>query len=411
METKPHILRYRVLRRWGFISKKEGKQMIEKKINLIIKCALLGILILNITPLIFAETNQPLVITGAMLIDGTGAKPIKDGVVVISDDRITQVGSKTNLTIPKGSKTIDLEGGIILPGFINAHVHCAYDESRLQTWAKEGVTTVRDLAANPPETSYKKRDLLNKNPFNARLVAAGQPMSGGFRSKYVPVLIITTVEEARFEANRILDEGADLLKLMIDSNFGSELMPESAAKEIIEIAHKRGTRVATHIGLSRDIQHAINVGVEEFAHMVIDPLPDDLITKMVDAGTYVTPTIEIQKGWGFDTYILDNLGRFVKAGGKVVLGTDYASDTFFEFELGMPLKEILWMQEAGMTPMQIIESATKNAAVVCNLGSVLGTLEEGKIADILVINGNPLKDLTNLKKVRLVLKGGKIIRQ
>jgi imidazolonepropionase-like amidohydrolase len=379
--------------------------------NWIINLVLLLIYIPIITSLALAETNQSLVITGALLIDGNGAEPIQDGVVVISDGRIAKVGSKTNVTIPKGSKVIDLEGGTILPGFINAHVHCAYDESLLQAWAKEGVTTVRDLAANPPETSYAKRDLLNKNPLNARLVAAGQPMSGGFRSRYVPVLIITTVEEARFEANRMLDEGADLLKLMIDSNFNSELMPEPVARTIIEIAHKRGTRVATHIGLSRDIQTAINIGVEELAHMVIDPLPDDLITKMVNAGIYVTPTIEIQKGWGFDTHILDNLGRFVKAGGKVVLGTDFAVGTFFEFELGMPLKEILWMQEAGMTPMQIIVAGTKNAAVVCNLGSELGTLEPGKIADILVIDGNPLKDLTNLKKVRLVIKKGGVIRQ
>jgi adenine deaminase len=76
----------------------------------------------------------------------------------------------------------------------------------------------------------------------------------------------------------------------------------------------------------------------------------------------------------------------------------------------MPLKEILWMQEAGVTPMQIIVAGTQNAAVVCNLGSVLGTLEPGKIADILVIDGNPLQDLTNLKKVRLVIKEGVVIR-
>ena len=92
-----------------FILEKEGEQMIEKKINLSIKCILLGILILNITQLTFAATNQPLVITGAMLIDGTRTKPIHNGEVDISDGRIAKVGSKNNVHIPKNSKVIELK--------------------------------------------------------------------------------------------------------------------------------------------------------------------------------------------------------------------------------------------------------------------------------------------------------------
>ena len=133
---------------------------------------------------------------------------------------------------------------------------------------------------------------------------------------------------------------------------------------------------------------------------------------MVDAGMYVCPTLEMYKSYGWDTNSTNNLDRFVKAGGNVALGTNYhQKDEFYEYELGMPIKEILWMQEAGMTPMEIIVAGTKNAAIVCNLGSVLGTLEPGKIADILVIDGNPLKDLANLKKVRLVIKEGVVIKQ
>ncbi len=196
-------------------------------------------------------------------------------------------------------------------------------------------------------------------------------MSGGFRSPYVPVLIITTVEEARFQANRTFDEGADLLKLMIDSSFNSELMPEPVAKELFNIANSRGKRVTTHIRLTRDIQTGINVGVTEFAHMVVDPLTDDLIKKIVDAGIYITPTIEINQIWGAEDNAIDNLRRFAKAGGKVVLGTDFAPNAIIDFELGMPMKEMQFMLEAGMTPMQIIVAGTKNAAVVCNLGSEL----------------------------------------
>ncbi len=108
--------------------------------------------------------------------------------------------------------------------------------------------------------------------------------------------------------------------------------------------------------------------------------------------------------------MLDNLGRFVKAGGKVALGTDYAGGPF-PFEMGMPIKEIFWMHEAGMSPSDIIISSTKHAAEICGLGKELGTLERGKIADILVVDENPLENLANLKKVRLVIKEGVIIRE
>ena len=106
---------------------------------------------------------------------------------------------------------------------------------------------------------------------------------------------------------------------------------------------------------------------------------------------------------------MTNVGRFVKAGGKVALGTDYAGYAA-EFDLGMPVTEIGLMREAGMTPMQIIVAATQHAATVCGLGHELGTLEPGKIADVLVVNGDPLGDLAALTAVRLVIHNGVIIR-
>ena len=115
------------------------------------------------------------------------------------------------------------------------------------------------------------------------------------------------------------------------------------------------------------------------------------------------------KGIIQDTYILQNLGRFAKAGGKVALGTDYGGGPF-QFELGMPMKEIQWMHEAGMSPSDIIISATKNAAEVCGLVSELGALERVKIADIFIIDGNPLEDLANLTRTGIVIKNGVIIK-
>ena len=106
---------------------------------------------------------------------------------------------------------------------------------------------------------------------------------------------------------------------------------------------------------------------------------------------------------------IKNLALFVKAGGEIVLGTDYAGARQVNFDLGMPIHEIEWMQEAGMTPMQIIVAATLNGARSCDMESALGTLEAGKLADVLVVDGDPLVDVHALTKVRMVLREGKSI--
>lgn len=335
---------------------------------------------------------------------------------MILNGRIAEIGPKSKVKIPANSRVIEVNGGTILPGFINAHVHRAYDESRLRAWAQEGVTTVRDLSAYPPSSSFADRDRLNSLPLNARLVAAGPQMTGGFvPPNYPSSVFIYSVEQAQVEADRILNEGADQLKIMLESNWGNQVMAEKVARAIVEAAHRQGKKVSAHISISRDIETAVNVGVDDLAHMALDRVPDDFIKRVVEAGIYWTPTLEmwqgfVKKGTVPGTYLLDNLGRFVKAGGKVALGTDYGGGPF-PFELGMPMKEILWMHEAGISPSDIIISATKNAAEVCGLGKELGTLEQGKIADILVVSANPLDDLANLRKVRLVIKSGKVIRQ
>ena len=134
---------------------------------------------------------------------------------------------------------------------------------------------------------------------------------------------------------------------------------------------------------------------------------------MVEADAYWVPTLELWKGvgYGLGNHVVDNLHRFVEAGGKVALGTDYAGAPNVDFDLGMPIHEIEWMQEAGMTPMQIIVAATRNSAHVCNLEHEIGTLEVGKIADVLVVEGDPLQNIHALTNAKLVLRDGVVIRQ
>ncbi len=150
--------------------------------------------------------------------------------------------------------------------------------------------------------------------------------------------------------------------------------------------------------------------------MIVDSLPTPLISSMVAIDMYWVPTLELWDGVStmyssnWSTTAKDNLKRFVQAGGKVALGTDY-DGYITPFELGMPITEIRLMESSGMTPKQIIIAATKHAAEVCGLGNELGTIENGKIADIIVLNNNPLENLDALLDVKLVIHNGIIIKE
>jgi imidazolonepropionase-like amidohydrolase len=123
---------------------------------------------------------------------------------------------------------------------------------------------------------------------------------------------------------------------------------------------------------------------------------------------YIVPTLAVWKAYNMLGSAADNLGRFVAAGGKVALGDDYGSAE--GFALGMPMRDIEMMKEAGMTSMQIIVAGTQHGAHVCSLGDELGTLEEGKVADVLVVNGDPLQNIHALVETWMVIHGGTVIR-
>ena len=144
--------------------------------------------------------------------------------------------------------------------------------------------------------------------------------------------------------------------------------------------------------------------------MVVDrQLPTGLIERLLEQEIPWVPTLELWNCTDLRAMALSNLRRFSEAGGRVALGTDFAGYTC-RFDLGMPMTEIELMELAGMTPMEIIVAATRNAARVCNLQRDLGTLEQGKIADVLVVAGDPLSDLHALEDPKLVIHDGVVIR-
>jgi imidazolonepropionase-like amidohydrolase len=277
---------------------------------------------------------------------------------------------------------------------------------------------VRDLAG--PST-FTLRDELSADPKYARLVAAGPMVSVLNGYPAVPwgspyILPVNSAEDARQKVGQLLDAGADIVKLAVESgeNFGltiPSLTPEEALAAV-RTAHEHSTIASAHVLVSSDLWRALEAGVDDIAHMVVDSLPDSLISMMIRDSVIWEPTLELWKnvGYGFGDAAIRHLRKFVQAGGKVALGTDYAGYNK-PFQLGMPIHEMEWMLEAGMTPMQVIVAGTKNAARVCNRHTDLGTLEVGKIADVLVVNGDPLADIHALTNVRLVIHNGVIIRR
>jgi len=352
-------------------------------------------------------------------LDGTGAVPIRNAVLLIRQGRIVAVGERARVNVPSDAKIIDVQGATLLPGLINAHVHRGYDEQNLKAWAQAGVTTVRDLGAAPADDLFARRDALRQDNLNARLVAAGPLVTVPDGYPMVPWgmagLTVTSSENAMLRVNDLLGSGADVIKIAMESggSFRRNIPMLSAreARVIVQAAHRRGGWVSAHVLRTPDLERALDAGADDIAHMVEDPLTDQLIQRMVGDDVYWVPTLELWQRVGqTDKRTVTNLSRFVKGGGKVALGTDYAGYAA-EFDLGLPVTEIKLMQEAGMTPMQIVVAATQNAARVCNLGHELGTLEPGKVADMLVVNGDLLQDIRALSQVRLVIHNGIVIRK
>ena len=364
-----------------------------------------------------APPTVTLALVNATLIDGTGAPALPDAVLLVGGARIVAVGARSEVAIPAGVEILDLGGATMLPGFINAHVHDAFDAARLETWAFAGVTTVRDegiLSEASLEDLLALRDELGQDPRHARLVSAGYMLCppGGYGSREVP-----SAKAAARIVDEELDAGVDLIKLTMEEGYASmhdlPLFSAEELKALVDATHARGALVSVHVCDARYVERLLDAGVDDLAHIQYDPVSDVLIQRIVDEGVYVVPTLTVLEAYGALPGAQSNLRRFAEAGVKLALGNDYTAipqNGFDHFDLGMPMHEITRMHEAGLTPMQIIIAATQNAARVCGLEAELGTLEAGKFADVLVVEGDPLSDLEALTWVRLVLHSGAIIR-
>lgn len=360
-----------------------------------------------------AKTDTTLVITNGMVIDGTGRPPLPKATVVISKGMIAQVGKAGDIKAPAGARVIDVRGGTILPGFVNAHVHYAYHGDNLKAWAQGGVTTVRDLSLiGDVKTILGLRDSDLKRPEYARIVSAGPMMT---KPNGYGQLFVTSVEDAVKKVNQLIDDGVDLIKFSMEDGYaGTSGLPkfnEAEIHAIVSAARQRGVRVSAHITQGRYLKAVVNAGVDDVAHITYDFAPDDVVLEMIERGIIWVPTFTVYRNFGASLDVaVENLSFFVENGGKVALGNDYGGGPG-HFELGIPHFEITMMKRAGMTPMQIIVACTRHAAEVCGRDNILGTLEPGKVGDLFVVRSNPLENPNALKDIQWVVKEGTIIRR
>jgi imidazolonepropionase-like amidohydrolase len=223
--------------------------------------------------------------------------------------------------------------------------------------------------------------------------------------------------EARAAIAHVIDEeGADFIKVAVERGFFADYAdpdgwpvpsPEILAA-IAETAHARGKKVRAHVTQPGELAAILDAGYDATAHTPIAEVPEPILARAVHQGVILTTTVNIWGG-GDDALtgaVQKNLARYVRLGGRIALGTDAPL-----FQLGsvMPMGEIRLLAEAGLTPRDILLAATLHGAQALGLDKELGTLGPGKLADLIVVDGNPLADLAALERVRVVVRDGEVV--
>jgi imidazolonepropionase-like amidohydrolase len=391
---------------------------------------------------------------GATLIDGNATTPIEQSVIIIQDGRIQAVGSLDEVEIPAGAERIDVSGRTIIPGLINSHGHVgdvigleARQYSRenvldqLDLYARYGITTVVSLGDDRQEGVQIRDEQAQDSTLNrARLFVAG------------PVLNPTTPEEAVTQVQGIADMGVDWAKIRIDSSLGAatKMSPETYQK-VVEEAHRHGIPVAAHVIELEDAKGALRAGADFIGHSVRDlPVDDELISMLREQRVCLTPTLTRElstfvygsrpdffddpfflaeadpavleqlldparqqrtresasaRYWEAQLPLaLQNLKALSDAGVGIAMGTD--SGPAGRFQGYFEHLEMSMMADAGLTPMQILISATGDAARCMGLEEELGTLEPGKRADFVVLRSSPLDNIDNTRTIESVWING-----
>jgi len=374
--------------------------------------------------------------------------------VLVEDGKILKI-AQNDMNLPKDTQKIPLDGQTLLPGFIDAHIHICMDgspdpvaagltESPTITTLKAaefarrtlmaGVTTVRDMGGRDG-IDFGLRQAIDSGLIpGPRMLISGRLicMTGGHGWQIG--LEANGPNEVRKAAREQIKAGVDIVKLMATGGVltpavepGSEQLTEEELRAGVEEAHKAGKKTATHAMGTRGIQNALRAGIDSIEHGVY--LDDETVSMMMERNSPFIPTISalynietkgieagipafaVEKTLKVKPFHLESIRMAREAGVLVAAGTD--AGTPFNLH-GENLGEIkLLVDYGGFSPMAAIEAGTRAAARVLGLENELGTVEEGKVADMVLVGGNPLDDIDVLldqESICLVMQGGKIVK-
>jgi imidazolonepropionase-like amidohydrolase len=382
------------------------------------------------------------ILTNCTVIDCTGQAPQDSMTVVIEGDKIT--GLSSGSVDRAGARVLDLEGGYVLPGLWEVHTHLGDlipdPHNLLETEAigdytiragrnamdalRAGITGIRVVG----ESSFV--DVAWKRAFEAGVMVGprlfvctrGISITGGHGHGTLGALEVDGPWEMRKAVRENLKHGADQIKLMVTGGIMTEgeTMQESQflldeIQAATEVAHQKGKRVAVHAWGAPGIKTAIQGGVDSIEHGLLD---DEAIQMMLAHDVFYVPTISATQDEEFMKELpefhvkkaraaagahLEGFQKAFKAGVKIACGSDSTPTAEFT------RRELEYMVKAGMSEMEALIAATRTGADLCEVADRLGTIEVGKLADLLVLSANPLEDISNVRKVKRVLKNGKLV--
>jgi imidazolonepropionase-like amidohydrolase len=397
------------------------------------------------------------------LIDGNGGAPLNNAGILIRGQEIVASGYEDSIKLPQEKiRRIDAQGGYILPGFIDVHAHLMLDgfmlednvftplsyyfykaAQNLKKTLNAGITTVRDAGMADFGVKQALEEHLIPGP---RLQICVMPLSisgghfdlwlkSGFDVKIsypgLPSSVCDGEAEVRKRVREVLRAGAEVLKVMVTGGVmsanDSPEHPQFTVEELrvmVEEANYRGVKVIAHAHGAEGMKNALIAGVESIEHGTF--LDREVIELMLDKGTWLVPTLLVNKynsekaesgslpDYSSDDAIrvakvhLKNMKRAYKSGVPILMGTDCGIAPH-----GQNLEELGLLCGVGMTPMEAIMAGTKMAAGCLGWQDKIGTIEKGKLADLVISNTDPIKDIKSLgnsKNIELVLKNGKVVK-
>lgn len=409
--------------------------------------------------------TMPVVISGGRLIDGTGRDPLENSVIVIENDKVVDVGSKNEVSIPHDAQIINADGKTVLPGLIEAHVHirgavtmtphmrviesiglqALRGAAEVRRLLEAGFTSVRDLGS---AIALDLKRAINEGAIlGPRIFSCGKYISqtaGHGDAHYLPMAWLNNTgwsgriadgpDECRAAAREQLRDGADLLKIMSTGGVMSEKdhpnWPQYTIEEtkaVIEEASNVNTIVASHAQGKTGIINAIEAGVKTIEHGIFTD--QECIELMLKNDIILVPTFAVlnnlarighlhnvpeyglRKARETNEIHFKNIKRAAEAGIIIAAGTDFLGPELCMH--GTNAIELQYLVEVGMTPMAAIVAGTRNSALALGpKGQDLGTLEEGKLADLLIVDGDPLRNIKILqeqKRIEVILIGGKVV--